>query len=129
MANTVEQLQRKRRGIDVKANGIKILVSKFKLDTTKVGVVDFRLKEISDLKVKLTEYMDEVSELCVDDTTYETAIKEFKTTNDLLNEVEGEALAFKDTLAPEPSCHATTKVQEVKLPQLDLPSFSGDRME
>ena len=128
MAQTIEDLQRIRRAIDVKVNTLKIAVSRFSASTS-VTVVDKRLKELDDLRTKLNAAMEGVNVLCTSDSAYSTAIKEFAVTEQLIIDVDEAAGNFKKTIQPASPTHATSKVQEVRLPKLDLPSFSGDRMD
>ena len=130
MAPTVENLQRSRRGIEVKVNAIKSILDTFDPATTQLGTVELQLRELADLKHKLSTLMDSISDLC-DDAAYTLAILNFVGTQKLLREAEVQASNLKEQMrpVPPPATHAVSKVQEVRLPRLDLPSFSGDRMQ
>lgn len=128
MTVTIEQLQKKKRKIVVTLNSYKTSVTSNSATTT-MGTVDSQIKRLADLRKELQELIDEVSDLCSDVAAFQPAIKEFAETMDQIEQVTVLATQFKDTLAPAPSTTTTSKTLEVRLPKLELPTFSGDRME
>ena len=129
MALTIEELGRHRRTVDTKLATIKSEVDALSPDTASLVVVQKHMKKLEEYEAILEEAFTKAGQLC-DDATFKTWEPLFVASMRTVSEVLCKTLELQEKLTRKNSPpKAAAKTVEVKLPKLDLPSFSGDRLE
>ena len=127
MADTIENLQKKRRGLDHHVQTMKTTVAPMTKDNTTFAILADKKRSLDALIIKLDEVYEGMTMLC-DDATYALIKKEIETSINLRGEVSGmicNLCAEMNANAPPPP-PPTQRAAEVKLPKLDPPKFSGN---